>query len=133
MDFTSFIVVASNDINESVIIKLNNAGHKIDVLGIGTNLVTCQAQPALGMVYKLVEMNGIPKIKLSEDIEKVLIPGRKKVYWIYTETGPEFDMMLNQEEPNLLKGTIKAYNPFTKAMTQIEAFRVELLTQVLFD
>lgn len=40
-DFTHFICVASNDINEQVINELNEAGHQIDVLGIGTNLVTC--------------------------------------------------------------------------------------------
>ncbi len=43
--------------------------------GIGTNLVTCQAQPALGMVYKLVEINNTQKLKFSEDIEKISIPG----------------------------------------------------------
>jgi len=42
--------------------------------------VTCQAQPALGMVYKLVEVEGKPRIKLSEEKEKILIPGRKKVF-----------------------------------------------------
>ena len=41
MNFENFIVVASNDINENVIKKLNEAGHQIDVFGIGTNLVTC--------------------------------------------------------------------------------------------
>lgn len=43
MNFNDFIVVASNDINENVIKKLNDAKHQIDVFGIGTNLVTCQA------------------------------------------------------------------------------------------
>lgn len=83
LDFSKFIVVASNDINEQVINELNEKNHQIDVFGIGTNLVTCQAQPALGMVYKLVEMNGVPKIKLSEEKEKILIPGRKKVFRVY--------------------------------------------------
>jgi len=43
--------------------------------GIGTNLVTCQAQPALGMVYKLVEINNTQKLKFSEDVDKISIPG----------------------------------------------------------
>lgn len=92
---------------------MNEVGHRIDVFGIGTNLVTCQAQPALGMVYKLVEMNGIQKIKLSEDKEKVLIPGSKKVYRVWTENGPAFDMMLHHSEPDLERGKVTAYNPFT--------------------
>ena len=69
--FEKCSVVASNDINESVLHALNEQGHDIDVYGIGTNLVTCQAQPALGMVFKLVEMDGKPRIKLSQEITKV--------------------------------------------------------------
>ena len=53
-DFSHLVVFASNDINENVLKELNKTGHDVDAFGIGTNLVTCQAQPALGMVYKLV-------------------------------------------------------------------------------
>ena len=49
-------IVASNDINEDSLHRMNTAGHSIDVYGIGTNLVTCQKQPALGCVFKLVEV-----------------------------------------------------------------------------
>lgn len=74
--------VASNDIDEKVILSLNTQGHEIDVMAVGTKLVTCYSQPALGCVYKLVEINGNPCIKLSQDSEKIVIPS-KKVRLIY--------------------------------------------------
>ena len=51
--FGNLTIVASNDINEAVLEEFSTSGHSLTAFGIGTNLVTCQAQPALGCVYKL--------------------------------------------------------------------------------
>lgn len=98
-DLTGIKVVASNDINEDRINKMNDKNHQIDVFGIGTNLVTCQAQPALGMVYKVVEFKGTPRMKLSEETEKITTPGAKSVIRAFnSDNTPMFDVLCLREE-----------------------------------
>ncbi|KAL6638222.1 hypothetical protein ACP70R_025794 [Stipagrostis hirtigluma subsp. patula] len=75
-------------------------GHEVDAFGIGTYLVTCYAQAALGCVFKLVEINKQPRIKLSEDVTKVSIPCKKKCYRLYGKEGyPLVDIMTGEDEP----------------------------------
>lgn len=80
-------IVASNDINEDVLYALAKQGHEIDAFGVGTHLVTCMAQPALGCVYKLVEIDGQPRIKLSNEVGKVTLPSRKSLYRLSNHSG----------------------------------------------
>jgi nicotinate phosphoribosyltransferase len=78
--------VASNDIHEDVLFSLNQQGHEIDTYGIGTNLITCLKQPALGMVYKLVVSGETDRVKLSDSVSKITIPGSKTIYRFYSKT-----------------------------------------------
>jgi nicotinate phosphoribosyltransferase len=99
-DFSGLTITASNDINESAMTQMQRQGHEIDTFGIGTNQVTCEAQPALGCVYKLVMIGENPRIKLSKG--KVTIPGRKEVYrLIGADNTPLLDVIIKvgDEEP----------------------------------
>lgn len=62
--------------------------------------MTCQRQPALGCVYKLVEINSNPRTKLSEDMEKATMPGNKNVYRLYSMDGHALiDLLQKNDEP----------------------------------
>jgi nicotinate phosphoribosyltransferase len=129
-------IVASNDVNEDVLLSLNREGHEIDTFGIGTHLVTCQKQPALGCVYKLVEVNGQPRIKLSQEVEKLVIPGRKTVYRLYgSDSHPLLDLMLNAgEEPPLVGQRILVRHPFAEnKRAHITPTQVKPLLHLAFD
>lgn len=99
-DFGKMGITASNDLNEETLDALNKQGHEVDSFGIGTYLVTCYAQAALGCVFKLVEINNQPRIKLSEDVSKVSIPCKKRCYRLYGKEGyPLVDIMTGENEP----------------------------------
>lgn len=93
-------IVASNDINEDILHSLKMQGNSINTFGIGTHLVTCQKQPALGCVFKVVEVTGKPCIKLSEEFQKVTFPGKKDAYRLYDKEGrPLVDLLTRADEP----------------------------------
>lgn len=81
------IISASNDLDENLIASLKAQGACITSWGVGTNLITSESQPSFGGVYKLAatysdEGQWVPKIKLSENSEKITNPGNKQIYRI---------------------------------------------------
>ncbi|MHA1669782.1 MAG: nicotinate phosphoribosyltransferase [Promethearchaeota archaeon] len=95
------IIVASSDLNEYKIQDFIRKNAPIDAFGIGTELATSRDDPTISGVYKLVEYNSIPKIKISE--EKITFPGKKQIYRKYDENGyykEDILMLENEKEPD---------------------------------
>ena len=89
--FDDAIISASSDLDEYLIDSLKTQGAKINSWGVGTRLITANDNPAFGGVYKLAAVKDTgsaeftPKIKLSENTEKVTNPGNKTVYRLYSK------------------------------------------------
>ena len=87
--FGDAIISASSDLDEYLIDSLKVQGATINSWGVGTNLITAKDCPSFGGVYKLAAVKDkttgefIPKIKLSENAEKITNPGNKTIYRIY--------------------------------------------------
>ncbi|CAL9137374.1 unnamed protein product, partial [Musa acuminata var. zebrina] len=115
--FGKMSITASNDLNEETLDALNKQGHEIDAFGIGTYLVTCYAQAALGCVFKLVEINKQPRIKLSEDVTKVSIPCKKQCFRLYGREGYALvDIMTGENEtPPKVGERILCRHPFNES------------------
>lgn len=105
------IIVASNSLDEYTINSILDQGGTIDSFGVGERLITSKSDPVFGAVYKIVEVekNGVPlpKIKVSETVEKITNPGRKKVYRIYDSEGHAISDLLTKE-----KETVDTSKPY---------------------
>jgi nicotinate phosphoribosyltransferase len=96
---TTARIVASGDLNEYKITDLRKASAPIDLYGVGTDLVTSLDAPALGGVYKLVEIDGVPIAKFSEG--KATLPGAHQVYRQRTPDGlTQRDVIALASEPS---------------------------------
>ena len=137
---TDCTITVSNSLDEYIIRDVIMEGAQIDSFGVGERLITAKSEPVFGGVYKLaaLEQNGviIPKIKISENVEKITNPGFKTLYRLYDkETGKALaDVMTVDGEvipevdgyeifdPNAIWKKKKLYN-----------FRAENLRVQIFD
>lgn len=99
-------ITASNQLDEFVIKSLLDQKAPIDVFGVGTSLVTGPPDAALDGVYKLAYSDGKPRIKLSENLKKLTLPGKKQVYRIWNEGdtffGADVVSVLGEESPGMM-------------------------------
>ncbi len=95
-------IVASGDLNEWKIDELMKKGAKIDLFGVGTELITARPTPALDGIYKLSDVvekgKHIPKMKLSEETVKATLPGKKLVWRIFENGKFKKDVISLEDE-----------------------------------
>lgn len=109
-------IVASSDLDEFLIADLRAQGARIDVWGVGTNLVTSRGEPALGGVYKLVAAQEgkamAPRIKVSSNPAKITLPGIKQLYRCTGPGGQVLgDVMALAEEGFPRSGSVRSHHP----------------------
>lgn len=84
-------IMVSNSLDEYTITSILNQGGIIDGFGVGERLITAKSDAVFGAVYKIAaveETDGfVPRIKVSETVEKITNPGLKKVYRVYSQDG----------------------------------------------
>ena len=134
-------IVVSNSLDEMIIRDLILQGARVDSFGVGERLITAKSNPVFGGVYKLVavENNGVitPKIKISENPEKITNPHFKKLYRIFdNETGTAiadqlcvFDESIDESQPLELFDPVQVWK--TKTVTNFTA--KELLVPIFKD
>ncbi|KAM4864962.1 nicotinate phosphoribosyltransferase isoform 2-T2 [Thomomys bottae] len=120
-------ITVSNSIDEEELARLSQEGSEVDVIGVGTSLVTCPQQPSLGCVYKLVSVGGQARMKLTEDPEKQTLPGSKAAFRLLDSAGfLLLDVLQLAEEPppqaekELTVWPLGAQDPCTVKPAQVE-------------
>ena len=110
-------ILVSNSLDEWLIRDVILEGAKIDAFGVGERLITAKSEPVFGGVYKLaaIEDNGVmvPKMKISENVEKITNPGFKRVYRFFdNDTGKVMaDLIALHEESAPFKDVVEIFDP----------------------
>ena len=105
-------IAVSNQLDEYLIFSLITQKAPIDIFGVGTRLITAQDSPALDGVFKLSETDHKPTLKISENIEKITLPGRKRILRYLNEDGTFYgDGIILADEP----APERIYHPYFPA------------------
>lgn len=97
-------IIISNSLDEFTISSILSQGGCVDSFGVGERLITAKSEPVFGAVYKIAAVEEepgvfVPRIKISENVEKITNPGLKKVYRIIDEEGRAIaDMIAKSDE-----------------------------------
>ncbi|WP_333888317.1 nicotinate phosphoribosyltransferase [Clostridium sp.] len=134
-------IVISNSLDEFIIRDVLSQGACIDSFGVGERLITAKSEPVFGGVYKLVAVESddgsiIPKIKISENEEKITNPGFKKIYRIFSKKEDKAvgDLIaLNNENINI-GDPIELFDPtFTWKKKRLKNYYAKELLVKIFD
>jgi len=138
--FSDVKIMASSSLDEFVIKDLLNQGAKIDMFGVGERLITAQSEPIFGGVYKLVavEENGeiVPKIKISNNVNKITTPGFKQVYRFYDKKNNKAmaDVITLYDEKIPRDGPYEIFHPlFTWKRKLLSDYYVKPLLVQIYD
>lgn len=140
-DLEEVDIVISNSLDEFIIRDVLSQGASIDSFGVGERLITAKSEPVFGGVYKLVAVESedgsiIPKIKISENEEKITNPGFKKIYRIFSEKENKAvgDLIaLNNEDINIDE-PVELFDPtFTWKKKKLKNYYAKELLVKIFD
>ncbi len=133
-------IVISNSLDEYIIRDVLGQGAKVDAFGVGERLITAKSEPVFGGVYKLsaIENDGqiIPKIKISENEEKITNPGFKKIYRIFEKNTNKAlaDLITLQDETIDENKALDLFDPvYTWKRKKIKNYYVKDLLVKIFD
>ncbi len=131
-------IIVSNSLDEYTIRSILEQGGRIDAFGVGERMITAKSEPVFGAVYKLcaVEEDGVmmPRIKISENIEKVTNPGLKKVFRVYNADGSSIGDVLAKEDetPDQIAYLVDPEKPWKQYSVQDLTFK-EMQVQYMDD
>lgn len=134
-------IIVSNSLDENIITNVLSQGAEVDIFGVGERLITSKSEPVLGGVYKLCAIYNesgelIPKIKISENPDKITIPGFKTIYRLFDSNTnmaiadliTDFDETIDESKP------LTIFDPtFTWKKKKITNFYAVKLHKQIFD